>query len=125
MRTIYHNWLLDELSACFGEAAVDKLMAHYASQRIYIPKTATGQLLETLGPEVLKFLVSKRAATTLDVPSVRAVEKRRRVSAMQNDIRLSEDSPAILAKRHGVTRRHVFSIRAHLRAHDPLKRKRK
>lgn len=112
MRTIYHNWLLDELVTRFGEQAVEKIVATFGSENVYVPKTARGPILDALGLDITSFLVAERGGLYISIPPMRHVQNQRRISKMHMDVQRSDEPSSVLAKKHGVTIRQIENIRA-------------
>lgn len=111
MRTLYYNWLLDELVTRFGEEAVDRIVAKLASERLYVPHKLTGKIFDAVGPEIMDWLIAEKAGSLIQVPSRRHVQNRRRISAMQMEIQRSDETRIVLAKRYGITIDQIDKIR--------------
>lgn len=107
MRTLYYNWLLDELVTKFGEQAVDRVMASFASERIFVPLKCEGRILKALGPDIAKWLIAERGGKYINIPSKQAVQRKRKASATRIDVMSSDETARTLAKRHGVSERWV------------------
>lgn len=112
MRTLYYNWLLDELVTRFGESAVDRMLAVHANQTLVIPNKPTQSMINGLGQDVAEWLVDARGGYEVLVPSKKTVQIKRDRQARNHDIRTSNEKLGVLAKRYDLSRRQIINIRA-------------
>lgn len=102
------------LNDAVGESGSAALVEAYGGQRIEIPTTVMGRLLEKLSPEVVAVLVDQYGGTQLDVPSWGHAERIQKSLRLKNDILTSGLTANEIAAKHGVTSIWVRKLRSDL-----------
>ncbi len=99
--------------AC-GEAASAALVRACGGQRIEVPKTNSGRLVEMLGPEITAVLVNHFGGCPLDIPSWGHAERIQKSLRLKSDILTSGLTANDIAAKHGVTSMWVRKLRVDL-----------
>lgn len=100
------------LAAMIGEADAATLIERLGGRYLYIPcvPSSGSPLVLAIGHAAAARLCNAAAGSYLCLPSRTAVERHKRHSAILFDLTLGL-SPVEVARRHGLTERHIRSIR--------------
>lgn len=112
MRVLSAANIIAILNKALGEAASVALVGAFGGQRIDIPKTTTGRLVDILGPDITAVLVEHFGGCRLDVPSRGHTERVLNSLRLRQDILTSGLSANQIALKHGVTSTWVRRLRA-------------
>ena len=103
---------LDDLRAIIGESATRTLCDRLGGTSVYVPAypTAGTILALAIGHAAAARLCDAYAGEYLNLPSRQAIDSARRRSEVLYDLRRGLSS-AEVARRHGISARHVRNIR--------------
>lgn len=102
------------LNHALGEEASHRLIAAFGGQRIKIPTTLRGHVVETLGTEIVRVLAEAYGGDSIDIPSRGHAERIARSVKLRHDVLHSDLSCNEIAWKHGVTRIYVSRLRRNL-----------
>ena len=111
MQTICHSWRLDELCACFGDGAVDRLVKARGGRSLCVLLNPTPVLRTLLGAHIALWLCSVGGGSGVDVPSQDEVKRRGKVSEMYRQIQSSNQSMPELTNGFGISTRQVRNVK--------------